>query len=125
MQAQMAAALALASGTSIVTESIFENRFRYVSELCRMGAKIRVEGNSAFITGIERYNGARLVASDLRAGAALVIAALAADGFSTIEDIQYIKRGYEEFASKVRELGGEMEIVDSDQEIQKFKLRVG
>ena len=90
-----------------------------------MGAKIRVEGNSAFITGIERYNGARLVASDLRAGAALVIAALAADGFSTIEDIQYIKRGYEEFASKVRELGGEMEIVDSDQEIQKFKLRVG
>ena len=125
MQAQMAAALARASGTSIVTESIFENRFRYVSELCRMGAKIRVEGNSAFITGIERYNGARLVASDLRAGAALVIAALAADGFSTIEDIQYIKRGYEEFASKVRELGGEMEIVDSDQEIQKFKLRVG
>ena len=125
MQAQMAAVLALSEGTSIVTESIFENRFRYVQELIRMGAKIRVEGNSAIISGVKGYTGARLVASDLRAGAALVIAALAAEGVSTIEDIQYIKRGYEDFDQKVRDLGGEMEIVDSERDVQKFKLRVG
>ncbi len=125
MQAQMAAVLALSEGTSIVTESIFENRFRYVQELIRMGAKIRVEGNSAIISGVKGYTGARLVASDLRAGAALVIAALAAEGVSTIEDIQYVKRGYEDFDQKVRDLGGEMEIVDSERDVQKFKLRVG
>ena len=112
MQAQMAAILALADGTSIVTESIFENRFRYVAELVRMGAKIRVEGNSAIITGIKKYNGANLRASDLRAGAALVIAALSAEGVSVIEDIQYIKRGYEDFDQKVRALGGMMKIAE-------------
>ncbi len=125
MQAQLAAVLALANGTSIVTESIFENRFRYVSELCRMGAKIRVEGNSAYIVGIPNYNGARMTASDLRAGAALVIAALAADGYSVIEDIQFVKRGYEDFADKVCGIGGRMEAVESEREIQKFKMRVG
>lgn len=125
MQAQMAAILALADGTSIVTESIFENRFRYVAELARMGANIRVEGNTAIINGVPRYTGANLIASDLRAGAALVIAALAAEGVSLIEDIEYIKRGYEDFDDKVRSLGGEMEIVDTDRDVQKFKLRVG
>jgi UDP-N-acetylglucosamine 1-carboxyvinyltransferase len=124
MQAQMAAILALADGTSIVTESIFENRFRYVAELARMGAKIRVEGNSAIITGIKKYNGATLKASDLRAGAALVIAALSANGVSTIQDIQYIKRGYEDFDEKVSSLGGMMKLAKTEQDMQRTKLEL-
>ena len=125
MQAQMATTLAIANGTSVVTESIFENRFRYVHELRKMGANIQVEGNAAIIHGVEKYMGANLVASDLRAGAALVIAALAAEGFSTIDDIKYVKRGYEDFDEKIRALGGEIEIVDSDRDVQKFKLKIG
>ncbi|MDE6025295.1 MAG: UDP-N-acetylglucosamine 1-carboxyvinyltransferase [Lachnospiraceae bacterium] len=125
MQPQMATTLALSQGTSVITESIFENRFRYVNELARMGAKIKVEGNSAVITGVDGYKGANLVAPDLRAGAALVIAGLAAEGFSTVEDIKYILRGYEDFDGKIRALGGDIEVVDSDKELQKFKLRVG
>lgn len=125
MQPQMAVTLALSRGTSIITESIFENRFKYVGELSRMGARIKVEGNSAVINGIEGYTGANLVAPDLRAGAALVIAALAAEGFSTVEDIKYILRGYEDFDGKIRSLGGQISVVDSDKELQKFKLRVG
>ena len=125
MQAQMASTLAIANGTSVVTESIFENRFRYVHELRKMGANIQVEGNAAIIHGVEKYMGASLVASDLRAGAALVIAALAAEGFSTIDDIKYVKRGYEDFDGKIRALGGEIEIVDSDRDVQKFKLKIG
>lgn len=125
MQPQMVTTLALSHGTSVITESIFENRFRYVAELARMGAKIKVEGNSAVITGMEGYKGADLVAPDLRAGAALVIAALAAEGFSTVEDIKYILRGYENFDEKIRALGGEIQVVDSEKELMKFKLRVG
>lgn len=125
MQPQMAVMLALSQGTSIIIESIFENRFKYVNELTRMGAKIRVEGNSAIITGVEQYTGANMMAPDLRAGAALVIAALAATGFSTLEDIKYILRGYENFDGKIRALGGQIEIVDSEKDVQKFKLRVG
>ncbi|MBR6172005.1 MAG: UDP-N-acetylglucosamine 1-carboxyvinyltransferase [Eubacterium sp.] len=124
MQAQIATALCLSDGISIVTESIFENRFRYVAELIRMGAKIRVEGNTAIITGVPGFTGANLTASDLRAGAALVIAALAAEGVSFIDDIQYVKRGYEDFDTKIRALGGEIEIVDSERSRQKFKLKV-
>ncbi len=123
MQAQIAAVLCLAEGTSVVTESIFENRFRYVGDLTRMGAKIRVEGNTAIITGVSKFTGANMTASDLRAGAALVIAALAAEGVSVIDDIKYVKRGYEDFDTKIRQLGGEMEIVNSDRSLQKFKLR--
>lgn len=125
MQPQMAVTLALSTGRSIITESIFENRFRYVNELSRMGARITVEGNSALITGVEKLSGANMEAPDLRAGAALVIAALAADGFSTIDDIKYILRGYEDFDGKIRALGGKIEVVTSDKEEQKFKLRVG
>ena len=120
----MSAILGLADGTSIVTESIFENRFRYVAELARMGAKMRVEGNSAIITGTKKYNGATLRATDLRAGAALVIAALAANGVSNIENIQYIKRGYEEFADKVSALGGMMKVAENEQEVTKKKLEL-
>jgi len=124
MQAQIAAALCLSDGISVVTESIFENRFRYVAELVRMGARIRVEGNTAIITGVKGFTGANLVASDLRAGAALVIAALAADGVSVIDDIKYVKRGYEDFDDKIRRLGGQIEVVDSERDLQKFKLQV-
>ncbi|MCR5214192.1 MAG: UDP-N-acetylglucosamine 1-carboxyvinyltransferase [Eubacterium sp.] len=124
MQAQMATILALSEGTSIVTESIFENRFRYVAELARMGAQIRVEGNTAIITGVKKYGGAMLRASDLRAGAALVIAALSAEGISTIEDIQYIKRGYEDFDEKIRGLGGKMLIANGEKGVQRAKLEL-
>ena len=125
MQPQIAVALALASGTSIVTESIFENRFKYVDELIRMGACIKVEGNSAIIEGVSKYTGAHINAPDLRAGAALVIAALAADDYSVVEDIVYIERGYEDFDEKLRKLGAVMEKVSSEKEVQKFKLKVG
>lgn len=124
MQPQMAVTLALSNGTSIVTESIFENRFKYVAELSRMGAHIRVEGNTAILDGVETFSGANVAAPDLRAGAALVIAALVANDFSVISDIKYIQRGYEKFDEKLRGLGALIEKVETDKEIQKFKLRV-
>ena len=125
MQPQIAVTLALAEGTSIVTESIFENRFKYADELSRMGACIKVEGNSAIIDGVKKLTGARVSAPDLRAGAALVIAGLAADGITVVDDIVYIQRGYENFEEKLRSLGAEIEKVSSEKEIQKFRLRVG
>ena len=125
MQPQMVVALALARGASIVTESIFENRFKYVDEMTRMGADIKVEGNTAFINGVEKYTGAGIVAPDLRAGAALVLAGLAAEGITTVDDIKYIERGYEDFHIKLQSLGAVMERVDSERELQKFKLKIG
>ena len=125
MQPQMCVLLALAGGTSIVTESIFENRFKYVAELTRMGASIKVEGNTAIVDGVESLTGAQIAAPDLRAGAALVIAGLVADGFTVIDDIGYIKRGYEDLDLKLRALGAEIEEVSDEREIMKFKLKVG
>ena len=125
MQPQIAVTLALASGTSIVTESIFENRFKYADELTRMGACVKVEGNTAIIDGVDKLTGARVSAPDLRAGAALVIAGLAAEGITIVDDIVYIQRGYENFEEKLRSLGAEIEKVSSEKEIQKFRLRVG
>ena len=125
MQPQIGVTLALAQGTSIVTESIFENRFKYIDELARMGASVKVEGNTAIITGVEKLTGARVSAPDLRAGAALVIAGLAAEGITIVDDIVYIQRGYESFEEKLRSLGAEIEKVSTEREIQKFKLRVG
>lgn len=125
MQPQIAVTLALAEGTSIVTESIFENRFKYADELSRMGACIKVEGNSAIIDGVNKLTGARVSAPDLRAGAALVIAGLAAEGITIVDDIVYIQRGYENFEEKLRSLGAEIERVSSEKDIQKFRLRVG
>ncbi|HUM84249.1 MAG TPA: UDP-N-acetylglucosamine 1-carboxyvinyltransferase [Lachnospiraceae bacterium] len=125
MQPQMSVVLALAAGTSIVTESIFENRFKYVDELTRMGANIKVEGNTAIIDGVPNFTGARISSPDLRAGAALVIAGLEADGFTVIDDIVYIQRGYEDFEGKLRGLGAEIERVTSEREIDKFELRIG
>ena len=125
MQPQIGVTLALAKGTSTITESIFENRFKYLGELARMGAVVKVEGNSATIEGVERFAGARVSAPDLRAGAALCIAGLAADGITIVDDIVYIQRGYERFEEKLRSLGGVIEKVSSEKEIQKFKLKVG
>lgn len=124
MQPQMTAVLGLAEGVSTVTESIFENRFKYVDELARMGATIQVESNIAIITGVKKYTGARVSAPDLRAGAALCIAGLAADGVTIVDDIEYIQRGYENFEQKMQGLGASMEKVDSEREIQKFVLKV-
>lgn len=128
MQPQIATLLALSDGTSIVTESIFENRFKYVDELSRMGASIKVEGgNVAIIEGVEGFTGAAISAPDLRAGAALVVAALAAEGYSTVDCIHYIERGYECFEDKLAALGGYIEKipVDDERAVQKFKLKVG
>lgn len=125
MQPQIAVSLALGKGTSIVTESIFDNRFKYVDELAKMGSNIKVEGNTAIIEGVERFTSANLTAPDLRAGAALVLACLTAEGFSTVEDIKYIERGYEDFDVKLQKLGAQIAKVDSDKELQKFKLKVG
>ena len=125
MQPQIGVTLALSKGTSIITESIFENRFKYLDELARMGAIIKVEGNSATIEGVEKFSGARVSAPDLRAGAALVIAGLATDGITIVDDIVYIQRGYEQFEKKLQGLGAMIEKVASEKEIQKFKLKVG
>ena len=128
MQPQIATLLALSDGTSIVTESIFENRFKYVDELSRMGASIKVEGgNVAIIEGVEGFTGAAISAPDLRAGAALVVAALVAEGYSTVDCIHYIERGYECFEDKLAALGGYIEKipVDDERAVQNFKLKVG
>ncbi len=125
MQPQMSVLLGIAQGTSTVTESIFENRFRYVDELTRMGANIKVESSIAIINGVPGYTGARVSAPDLRAGAALVIAGLAAEGVTVVDNIYYIERGYEYFEKKLSELGAQIEKVSSEKEIQKFTLKVG
>ncbi|MDF2473376.1 MAG: UDP-N-acetylglucosamine 1-carboxyvinyltransferase [Anaerocolumna sp.] len=126
MQPQMTALLAMSQGTSIVTESIFENRFKYVDELSRMGASIKVEGNTAIIDGVKGLTGAIVSAPDLRAGAALVIAGLVAEGFTFVEQVEYIERGYEDFERKMQSIGASMEKIDVEDEkaIRKFKLRV-
>lgn len=125
MQPQIATVLALANGTSTVTESIFENRFKYVDELARMGANIKVEGNRAVVIGVEGFTGARVSAPDLRAGAALVMAGMAAEGITVVDDIHYVQRGYERFEEKLQGLGAKIERVDSEKEIQLFKYREG
>ena len=125
MQPQITVSLALAQGTSIVTESIFDNRFKYVDELAKMGSNIKVEGNTAIIVGVEKFTSANLTAPDLRAGAALVLACLTAEGFSTVDDIKYIERGYEDFDVKLQSLGAQIEKVVSEKDLQKFKLKVG
>jgi UDP-N-acetylglucosamine 1-carboxyvinyltransferase len=122
MQPQFAALLTLARGTSILTEGIFDNRFRYVDELRRMGADISVDGKVAVIEGVERLSGAPVKVADLRAGAALIIAGLCADGVTEIEDIQHIERGYEDMDLKLRKLGADIvkrKVPDSADSIAK------
>ena len=124
MQPQIAVALGLSGGTSIVTESIFENRFKYVDELTKMGGNVKVEGNTAIIVGVPKYTAANIVAPDLRAGAALVMAGLAAEGFTTVEDIHYIERGYEDFPQKLRGLGAQIEKVEAEKDFRKFQMKI-
>ena len=120
MQPQMAVLLGIAEGTSTVTESIFENRFKYVDELTRMGADIKVESNIAIISGVKRYTGARVNAPDLRAGAALVIAGLAAEGITVVDDIYYIQRGYEALEEKLTKIGAKIARVEDEKELQNI-----
>lgn len=117
MQSLMTVLLSLAKGTSIVTESIFESRFRYVNELSRMGANIQVDGRVAVIEGVHELLAAPVRASDLRAGAALVVAALAAKGVSEVEEISHIERGYEDIAGKLRGLGADIRRVEKPSDI--------
>ncbi len=125
MQPQITATLSIARGTSVIRESIFENRFKYVDELARMGAQIKVEsGSVAVVRGVEKLTGASVKAPDLRAGAALVLAGLAAEGTTTVEEIHYIDRGYEIFVEKLAGLGADIKRVSTDREAAKFNLRV-
>ena len=111
MQPQMGVLLCLAAGTSVITEGIYDNRFKYVNELRKMGAEIQVDGRVAIIEGGTRLTGAPVMACDLRAGAAMVIAGMCASGVTQVEDIHYIERGYENFVGKLRRLEADIEIV--------------
>ena len=111
MQPQMATLLALADGTSIISESVWDNRFRYAEQLVRMGAQIQVDGKMAVIEGVEKLKGAPIKATDLRAGAAMLIAGLAAEGTTEIEDIEHIERGYENYVEKLTALGADIKKV--------------
>ncbi|MDK2810006.1 MAG: UDP-N-acetylglucosamine 1-carboxyvinyltransferase [Petroclostridium sp.] len=114
MQSQFMALMSIIDGTSIIIETIFENRFMHVSELKRMGANIKIEGRSAVIEGIKKLTGAQVKATDLRAGAALVLAGLAAEGETEISDVEHIDRGYCEFEKKLISLGAKMKRIDAE-----------
>ena len=113
---KLPATLCLARGTSIITDSVWNTRFRYTDEFKRMGAQIQVDGNLAIIEGVERLSGAQLEACDLRAGAAMLIAALAAHGISEITNVQYIERGYEDVIGKIQAVGGRIRSVEIPEE---------
>lgn len=112
MQAQMMAFMTMVPGTSIITETVFENRFMHVSELKRLGANIKIEGRSAIVEGVEQLTGTEVKATDLRAGAALVLAGLCSEGNTYVSDIYHIDRGYEHFEHKLKALGGRIERVE-------------
>ena len=112
MQPQMGSLLCLANGTSVITEGIYDNRFKYVNELRKMGAEIQVDGRVAVIEGGQELSGAVVQACDMRAGAAMVIAGLCAKGTTIVEDVHYIERGYENFVGKLRALGADISVVD-------------
>ncbi len=124
LQPQITTVLSVAYGTSIVVESIFENRFRYTQELARMGAQIKVEGSVAVVSGVKELNGAKVLAPDLRAGAALVLAAMHAHGVSYIDEIYYVERGYEHFVEKLQGLGAFIEIAESEEDAKKIAMKV-
>ena len=112
MQPQIGAVLCCAAGLSVVTEGVWDNRYKYIEELRKMGAQAQVDGRTAFIQGVDRLSGATVRACDLRAGAAVVIAGLAAEGTTRVEDIQYIERGYQDIVGKLRALGADIRCVD-------------
>ena len=111
MQAQMSALMAVTPGISVITEKIFPNRFMHISELARLGANVSLEGPSAIVKGVERLSGAPVMASDLRASAALVIAGLVAEGETEVNRIYHVDRGYERIDQKLRSLGAKIERV--------------
>ena len=111
MQAIMGGMLVLANGTSVIVENIFENRYKYIQELKKMGAKVNVEGKTAVIKGVKKIYGAKVRATDLRGGASLVLAGLAAKGTTNVENIEYILRGYENLEVKLKNLGAEIYLV--------------
>ena len=119
MQPQITTVLALAEGTSLVTESVWSSRFKYVDELKRMGAHIQVDGKVAIIEGIDHFDGAPIQACDLRAGAAMVIAGLAAKGTTEISNVQYIERGYEDIIGKLRAVGADICMVEEPDELEE------
>lgn len=122
MQPQITVALCLAEGTSMVTEGVWDNRYRYVGELTRMGAQIRVEGRSAVVEGVEHLNAASVQAYDLRAGAAMVIAALAAEGTSEVSNVHYIERGYEDIIEKLCSIGAQIESVECEEVVETRQI---
>ena len=122
MQPQITVALCLAEGTSMVTEGVWDNRYRYVGELTRMGAQIRVEGRSAVVEGVEHLNAASVQAYDLRAGAAMVIAVLAAEGTSEVSNVHYIERGYEDIIEKLRSIGAQIESVECEEVVETRQI---
>ena len=125
MQPQITTVLSLAEGTSLVTESVWNNRYRYVDELKRMGANIQVDEKTAVVEGVDHLTGAPIQACDLRAGAALVIAALAAHGESEISCVQYIERGYEDIVAKLRRLGADIRSVEEPGESEELEAHIG
>jgi len=123
MQAPMGTLLCLATGTSVITEGIYDNRFKYMNELRKMGAEVQVDGRMAVIEGGRPLTGACVEACDLRAGAAMVIAGMCAGGQTIVEDIHFIERGYENFVGKLKALGADIEIVsfpDGEDEARKI-----
>ena len=125
MQPQITTVLSLAEGTSLVTEGVWSNRYRYVDELRRMGASIQVDEKTAVVEGVDHLTGAPIQAYDLRAGAAMVIAALAAHGQSEISCVQYIERGYEDIVSKMRALGADIRAVEEPEEAESLEAHIG
>jgi len=119
MQAQFMALLSRSEGDSVITETVFENRLRHVAELNRMGADIRVKGNNAIIRGVPILSGAPVVATDLRASAALVLAALAAEGKTTIQGLHHLDRGYDNLEGKLRQLGAKLQRVQDETEVEE------
>ena len=109
MQPQIAAVLCLAEGTSILNEGIWDNRYRYADEFRRMGAKIQVDGKIAVIEGVTQLTGAPIRACDLRAGAAMIVAGLAASGVTEVDHVYYIERGYEDIVEKLQKLGADIQ----------------
>lgn len=119
MQPQMCAVLCIAEGTSVVTEGVWDNRYKYISELKKMGAQVQVDGKTAIIEGVKYLTGAPVVACDLRAGAAVVIAGLVAKGQTIIEDVIYIERGYQDLVGKLRDLGADIKCISYPDESQQ------
>jgi len=122
MQPQICSVLSIAEGTSVITEGVWDNRYKYVNELKKMGAEIQVDGKTAIVEGVPYLTGAPVVACDLRAGAAVVIAGLCAQGRTEVEDVVYIERGYEDFVGKLRRLGADIVCVSEPDEPSKTEM---